>query len=228
MTRVVKDAEERRDELLDTALTLFLDHGYERTSVEQITSAVGVAKGTFYHYFTTKQDLLEQLVTRYSNAVFAKIDDALQNTSGSAPDRFRMLIRASNSEKLGRKEETLLLTSSLYAEENRALLHGICEGWMERTRPLIHEIVEQGIEEGTFDVPDADMVTELCLSIWFDYGIRAGRRFFEAGDEQSRVDAFVGAIDGLVFAEERVLGAAPGSLSVDVRPAVSMLFRSSD
>ena len=62
MTRNVKAPDERRSELIATAQQLFYTKGYERTSVSDIVKAVGVAQGTFYYYFGSKQAILEALV----------------------------------------------------------------------------------------------------------------------------------------------------------------------
>ncbi len=220
MVRIVKDAEVRRDELLDTALTLFLGHGYERTSVEQITSAVGVAKGTFYHYFTTKSDLLEHLVQRFADDLFVVAEDALAKTEGSALDRLRALMRVTSQAKLGRMDETLMLTRPLFTPENAALLSHLIEGWIGRMRPLIFEIIEQGRAEGTFDVPEAAGTTELWLSLWFDYGIRVSRQFFVAQDDPRRIDTVIAMYQALELAEERLLGLAEGSLDMKVEASL--------
>src|ERR1039457_3538322 len=99
MVRIVKDADVRRDELLDTELSLFLECGYERTSVEHITQTVGVAKGTFYHYFATKQDLLEHLVERFTDDLFVEAERTLELADGSALDRLRAFYRVSSGVK---------------------------------------------------------------------------------------------------------------------------------
>jgi AcrR family transcriptional regulator len=220
MPRVVKDADVRRDELLDAALTLFLEYGYERTSVEHITTTVGVAKGTFYHYFASKQDLLEQLVGRFTDDLFVVAEAAVNSADGSAVERLRALLVSSSQVKLGRKDETLLLTRPLFTPENDALLRRLVDGWIGQTRPLILGIVEQGCAEGTFDVPDAAGMTEVWLSLWYDYGIRVSRQFFAAQDDPSKVEDLVAAIHALQVAEERVLGLAPGSLDMNMEPAL--------
>ena len=220
MVRIVKDADVRRDELLDTALSLFLECGYERTSVEHITQTVGVAKGTFYHYFATKQDLLEQLVERFTDDLFVEAEKTLELADGSALDRLRAFYRVSSGVKLSRKDETLMLTRPLFTPENRALLSRLIEGWIDRTRPLILSIIEQGCAEGIFDVPDADAMAEVWLSLWFDYGIRASRQFFLAQDDPSQIDRVIAAVKALELAEERLLGLAPGSLDMNVEAAL--------
>jgi len=222
--RIVKDADVRRDELLDTALSLFLECGYERTSVEHITTTVGVAKGTFYHYFATKQELLEQLVERFSDDLFVEAEKTRAALDGSAIERLRGFIVASSQVKLGRKDETLMLTRPLFTSENRTLLSRLIEGWIDRTRPLMQGIIEQGCAEGTFDVPDPAAMTEVWLSLWYDYGIRASRLFFAAQDDPRHVDEAVAAVKALQVAEERILGLPSGSLDMNMETALRAIL----
>jgi len=224
VTRIVKDADVRRDELLDAALALFLEHGYERTSVEQITIAVGVAKGTFYHYFATKQELLEQLVERFTDDVFAEGERTLAAAGGTAQERLRNFMVASSQTKLGRKDETLMLTRSLFTPENEALLNHLIEGWIDRTRPLMLQIVEQGCAEGTFDVEYPAAMTEVWLSLWYGYGIRISRLFFAAQDDSRRIEELVAAVRVLEVAQERILGLAPGSLDMNMEAALRLVL----
>jgi AcrR family transcriptional regulator len=216
MSRVVKDADVRREELLDTALALFLEHGYERTSVEQITTAVGVAKGTFYHYFATKQELLERLVERFTDDLFAEGERAVARQDGSAVDRLRDFIVASSETKIGRKDETLMLTRPLFTPENEALLNRLVASWIDRTRPTMRGIIEQGCAEGSFNVPDAAAMTEVWLSLWYGYGIRISRLYFAAQDDPERIEEVVAAANVLQVAQERILGLAPGSLDMNM------------
>ncbi len=59
---VAKEYDERRTEILETATALFSEHGYDETSVNMIIEEIGIAKGTFYHYFRSKDELLEVIV----------------------------------------------------------------------------------------------------------------------------------------------------------------------
>ncbi|OYT42848.1 hypothetical protein B6U90_07700 [Thermoplasmatales archaeon ex4484_6] len=58
----IKKHEERRTEIIETAVELFAQHGYDETSVNMIIDRIGIAKGTFYHYFSSKDELLEEIV----------------------------------------------------------------------------------------------------------------------------------------------------------------------
>src|ERR1700691_1025125 len=72
-----KPPEQRRDELMNAAQRLFLDLGVGATTIEQITSGAGVAKGTFYLYFTSEDDIRAALGERYAQDHLAAVKAAL-------------------------------------------------------------------------------------------------------------------------------------------------------
>jgi AcrR family transcriptional regulator len=72
-----KPPEERREELMNAAERLFLKHGVEPTTIEQITVGAGVAKGTFYLYFSSKEDVLAALRERFGQKLLMGIKAAV-------------------------------------------------------------------------------------------------------------------------------------------------------
>ncbi len=68
MPRIVKPPEVRRQELLDTAMALFSEKGYEETSMGDIARAAGVAQGLCYRYFDSKQKLFQEAMEQYVSA----------------------------------------------------------------------------------------------------------------------------------------------------------------
>lgn len=79
MPKIV-DHDLQRAELLEAAFDLFADHGYASLSMRQLAAGLGVSTGTLYHYFTSKDDIFEQMVARISardvSAAVADIPDA--------------------------------------------------------------------------------------------------------------------------------------------------------
>jgi AcrR family transcriptional regulator len=59
-------AEERRLQILETALSVFASNGFKGTSIKDIAEAAGISQGLMYHYFSSKEDLLETTVAHYS------------------------------------------------------------------------------------------------------------------------------------------------------------------
>lgn len=72
-----KPPEERHDDLIGSAQRLFLKHGVASTTIEQITSGAKVAKGTFYLYFSSKEDILDAMGDRFAETVLSKIKSAI-------------------------------------------------------------------------------------------------------------------------------------------------------
>ena len=67
--RVTKEPEVRRQEILDTALKLFGENGYERTSIADIAKAIGVAQGLCYRYFPSKEALFDSAIEQYADVL---------------------------------------------------------------------------------------------------------------------------------------------------------------
>ncbi|MFR5584142.1 MAG: TetR/AcrR family transcriptional regulator [[Clostridium] scindens] len=66
--RIVKEANERKNEILDAAAALFAQKGFDHTSTSEIMEAVGIAKGTLYHHFKSKESIMDAIIERQSRA----------------------------------------------------------------------------------------------------------------------------------------------------------------
>lgn len=78
-----KPAEERLDDLMNAAEKLFLSKGFVSTTVSEIVLSADVAKGTFYHYFQSKNDIMEALRTRYMDWYLGHIQTALDSQTSA-------------------------------------------------------------------------------------------------------------------------------------------------
>ncbi|HEY0031571.1 MAG TPA: TetR/AcrR family transcriptional regulator [Bacteroidia bacterium] len=75
MRRTKKDAEQTMDDLLDSAIGLFIKNGYSAVSLEQIASGIGMTRGALYHHFTSKEDILNALIKRERNSFENKLGE---------------------------------------------------------------------------------------------------------------------------------------------------------
>ena len=66
MPRILKDPEVRRQEILDTAMLLFRQKGYDATSIADIAKAMNVVPGLCYRYFSSKQEIFDTAVREYA------------------------------------------------------------------------------------------------------------------------------------------------------------------
>ena len=100
MARVVKKHEVRKKEFLDTAQELFFSRGYEQTSVETIIKKIGLSKGSFYYYFKSKEDLLDQLTIRVSERILREIQKVAQRKDLNATEKLNQAYQVVGNIKL--------------------------------------------------------------------------------------------------------------------------------
>lgn len=74
-------AERRREEILDSAATLFAEWGYQQTEMQRVADALHIGKGTIYRYFSSKQDLFLAAVDRGMRRLRAQVDASSEGVS---------------------------------------------------------------------------------------------------------------------------------------------------
>jgi AcrR family transcriptional regulator len=135
---------------MDAALRVFAGRGYHAASLDEVARAAGVTKGTIYHYYTNKEDLLLKLVAHHDHAVFREMADALRAIKGPASSRVRFVMRrgfaAPESDVM---QMRLLIFGELYATAPalfaRVIRRALVDGWR-----LIARLIEDGKATGEF------------------------------------------------------------------------------
>ena len=77
MRKIEQNKLQKRNSLLNSALQLFINQGFHKTSVSEIVKSAGVAKGTFYLYFKDKYDLRNKVIIYKSNLIFHNAYDLM-------------------------------------------------------------------------------------------------------------------------------------------------------
>ena len=163
MKRVVKKHDERKNELLDVAQNLFYQNGYENTSVANIINAVGIAKGTFYHYFQSKTDLLDQIIERQVHKIDQEIDRVLDEIEENAIVELNNIFQNIGQYKLENKDVMLLMVRVLYSEKNIILKTKMFDSRRKMVTPKIAKVIKRGIKEGLFNTGNPDYI---AIMLW--------------------------------------------------------------
>ena len=142
----------RKAELVSAAAGAFATRGVANTAVSDIVRAAGVAQGTFYLYFDSKDDVVLAVVDRLVDQMVTGIETAAEERDAPAVDRMLGLgdMLSSFEQDPGAAE----LVDILHHPDNRALHDRLAEHLLPRLIPLVESIVEQGVAEGVFCVPD--------------------------------------------------------------------------
>lgn len=148
---------DRGDEVYAAALRLFNEKGYHATSMQDIADAVGLYKGSLYHYIGGKEELLERVFEGAMDALLCDAESIVLDTSLSPRLQLRKLLEV---HVLAVAENLDALT--VYLHEFRALSAGAFEKvreQRERYRELVERVVRRGVELGEFGVVDVSITT---------------------------------------------------------------------
>ena len=159
MARSVKKPERRRNEFFDAAERCFRRRGYYETSVEEIADDVGVAKGLFYYYFRSKEDLVEQMAVKIWDDTEPDLVAIVEDDELDAVAKLMLFSKVRRESKAQR----LYLWDVVEKERDSLFMRRITEEGVRRMVPLLGRIVRQGVEEGFFDTPYPEEAVEFML-----------------------------------------------------------------
>ena len=138
----------RRAELVEAAAAVFSSKGVSATSVDDIVRAAGVAKGTFYLYFATKDDAVSAVATWMVQRVADRIAEVAGDPSRSPVDR--LLAFGAEVVQVGQEPYERDLIEVFHRPENRLLHDRMSERALERLKPAVAAIIADGMDVGQF------------------------------------------------------------------------------
>jgi AcrR family transcriptional regulator len=214
MSRTVKQHDERLSEILDIAQALFYQKGYENTSVAEIIHAVGIAKGTFYHYFQTKDDLLDMLIGRLADAIQTRLALVVDNPDLDAITKLNTFFIDAGNYKVENREAVLLAAKIMYRDVNLKLKERLFHGFVERSESLLTLIIRQGIEEGVFQTDYGEHIARMVLYLGLYLRDEFAEVIVNDPHDQATVEAMIEKSFIYQQSIERILGAPAGSLHI--------------
>lgn len=201
--RIVKEAEIRKKEILDAAATLFAEKGYDNTSTSDLLEAVGIAKGTLYHHFKSKEAIMDALIERQTDYVLAEARRIAADKSIPVEERMIRTILALHVDT--EETEGNELIEHLHKPQN-ALMHQKTKRIIfQSVPPILAGILEDGIDQGLYDTPYPLECMEMAMS-YLDNIL--DEDMLELTDTQrlEKIRAFI-------FSLERLLGVKTGGLT---------------
>ena len=145
--RIVKKHDERRGEILDAAEKLFHTVGYEGCSVNDILKEVGIAKGTFYHYFKSKEEAMDAVSERTVEIIMERVRKV---TNQESIDPLEKLMGAFQAMRMEEMEEEGML-EDLHRPDNALLHQKSLSKIVDAMAPVLQEIIEEGIGKGAWN-----------------------------------------------------------------------------
>lgn len=217
MARRVKPEEyaARRGEILDVALQLMHDKGYEKMTIDDVLTKLQMSKGALYHYFGSKQALLEGIVDALAESASRPLRAVVDDAGLGAIDKLNAYMNASATWKADNPTAVATLVQ-LWRDENALFRQKLAQESMRTSVPMLEAIIRQGCDEGVFDTAfphEAAMFIAGLDGVLADAYAAAIEQDGRSGIDISgpRAQRVLGAY---LQAFERILGMTPGSLTV--------------
>lgn len=226
MARVIKQKNVRQAEVLDHALALFLERGYENVSLNDLLATAGTSKGAFYHYFPSKEALVAALAQRSAEQAFEALRPVFAQPGANALERLNAGLAASYQIKMAMgAPDQIAAMAALLQQQNRALFQRIVAIWEDLFRPVLTELITEGVQQGVFDTFDPEGVGDMIQGFAANMNSHL-IRVMNAPDPRARrraIDDMVKRLKLYGIATDRILGLPDGSTVVLDRKQVEKM-----
>lgn len=197
--RTVKSAEERKNEILDVAEQLFATKGFDHTSTNDIINAIGIARGTLYHHFKSKEEILDAVIDRITEALMRQAEAIATDKSIPLLERLTMTIMSLNVESQIGDE----VKFQVHKPQNALLHQKMHQQLIGGVVPIVAALIDEGCREGIFSTSYPTEAVEMVLI----YSNTAFDELAELSPKErtQRIQAFI-------YHTERIMGAEEGLL----------------
>lgn len=154
--RVSKDPQERKDEILSTAMKLFYEKGFEKTSISDIAKELNIAQGLCYRYFSSKEILFEAAIDKYTNILVEKMIGNLDLEKISLKS---LIINTSDIIE----EKDNLYYKVFHSKENKSFHERLSLRICKELVPIMSKVIESANKRGEIQITDIDAYANFCV-----------------------------------------------------------------
>jgi len=158
MQRTVKQPDERRQELLNIGINLFLDKGSSGVSIQSVIRQADVATGLFYYYFKSKEAFLEEAVASYVSGISNHMIDVLTQDEGNALSGIKKAL----SEFSSHFGEMFPLVRDEMIDSPQ--FHTVIQSLLRRLFPALESLIAGGCSQGVFHVISPAVTANFILN----------------------------------------------------------------
>lgn len=157
--RIVKEAAVRRNEILDAAEHLFVTKGFDKTSTNDILARVGIARGTLYYHFKSKEDILNAMIERITETLVGRAGKIASQKEIPLLQRLTETMMALNLDSdLGHE-----IMEQVHKPQNALMHQKMQEHLLAGVIPLLTGMIEEGIAQGICQTDYAAEAAEMLL-----------------------------------------------------------------
>jgi AcrR family transcriptional regulator len=214
----------RRDAFVGVGQRLIQTKGYEHFSVQDVLDEVGASKGAFYHYFDSKDALLDAVVDQMADGATVVLEPMLADPTLSAVRKLEGLFGELARFKAERKELVLAVMRVWLSDDNAIVREKMRRLVSARLVPWLDRIIRQGIDEGVFSSRHPAEMPRVLASLVQGMSELAGELWVARQLGTITLAEVKRTFDAYLEAFERIVGARPGSLKFLDEPTLEFWF----
>jgi len=204
----------RRDAFLDVAQRLIQAEGYEAVSVQDVIDELEASRGAFYHYFDSKEALLDAVIERFTDTALAAVEPIMADPSLRAPRKLERVLGRIAELKAGNKELMVAVIRTWSLPGNALTREKARRLAAERLGPIFARIIRQGIEEGSLTATYPEETARAVLAMAQGVQELAAEYFLARQAGTVTFEACRRTFAAFTEAFERIVGAPPGSVTL--------------
>lgn len=208
----MQENKDTKTRIIEAAQALFMQNGYDKTSVNAIIDYLKLSKGTFYHYFVSKEALLDAVIELFSINIMDELK-AIAASNEKALIKLNKVLSRGRDYKVENRELLRMMLSAIYRPENIVLKNKMMTETFKVSVPMLAEIIAQGEKEGVFKSVGADEAALLILGMGAMLSDTIAEFILDekaGGAKRQKIRTLCCAYDKAVA---RVLGAEEGSVN---------------
>jgi AcrR family transcriptional regulator len=204
----------RREAFVETGLRLIQTKGYEQMSVQDVLDDLDVSRGAFYHYFSSKRELLEAVVDHVVAAALAAVEPIAADQQLPAIVRMEGIFTGIAGWKAERRELMLALVRVWYSDDNVLTRDKLRLHLGGSLVPMLAGIIREGVEQGVMSAGSPEGAARAIVSLLLGAQDTAIELFVARQEGTISVESVVSTMAGYTEAFERILGIPPGSMTL--------------
>ncbi len=203
-----------RQKLLAVALELFYKDGYNKASVNTIVQKAGVSKGAFYHYFTTKEEILDDLAQDYAEKMATIVNQVLAEKNLSGLDKFNQALAKIQEYKFSNFDQLIKLQKVIETGGDSTFGVKFTDKLLELVSKPFQAIIKQGIEEGSFSTLYPEEVLKFAVRLAVNCREEIRKIPLDLVKYPQNLDAVAKKLDFCEDALTKVMGAKKGTIKI--------------
>ena len=192
----------KKEQILDMSFSLFLEKGYDNTSISDILSKLDIARGTLYYHFESKEAIMDAIIERTAKKIVEEAKGIVLQKGLSVHEKIFLLFYESSMRRLSGGE---LMIDYLNQPQNALFHEKSNRAFIQKISPILGDIISEGVKEGIFDNAFPYESAELVLAMIMG--------FMDVPYESTNGNDLERRMESLLYNMERMLGAKEGSFA---------------